>query len=92
MKTFTLLTAIGLFAIPTVAFAAPASPDNGCHGFYTNAAKVAANDQGVQGSAIGGNGNSDGNPDNGQAHSDAGRGAILQDFLANMCDVGSQSH
>ena len=42
------------------AVADPASPENGCHGFYTTAAKEASGDRGIQGSAIGGRGNSDG--------------------------------
>jgi hypothetical protein len=48
-------------------------------------------DRGGQGAAIGGNGNSDGEPANGQAHSADGRGATLQAFLAANCGVGSQS-
>ena len=67
------------------AVADPASPENGCHGFYTTAAKEASGDRGIQGSAIGGRGNSDGDPTNGQAHSEAGRGATLQAFLTAAC-------
>jgi hypothetical protein len=68
----------------TPAVADPASPEHGCHGYYTTQAK-AGGDRGVQGTAIGGQGNSDGDPTNGQAHSDAGRGATLQAFLAEFC-------
>jgi hypothetical protein len=42
------------------------------------------------GDDIGGLGNSDGDPNNGQAHSDQGRGALLQEFLSD-CGVGSQA-
>jgi hypothetical protein len=63
----------------------PASPEHGCHGYYTTQAKDASGDRGIQGSAIGGVGNSDGNPANGQAHSELGRGATLQAFLAAAC-------
>ena len=63
----------------------PDSPDNGCHGFYTTQFKQLSGDRGAQGTAIGGRGNSDGDPTNGQAHSDAGRGATLQAFLAEFC-------
>jgi hypothetical protein len=69
---FALLTLIGIGAAP--AAADPASPEHGCHGFYTTQAKELSGDRGVQGTAIGGRGNSDGNPTNGQAHSEAGRG------------------
>jgi hypothetical protein len=69
----------------TSAAADPASPEKGCHGFYTTQFKELVGDRGAQGAAIGGLGNSDGNPDNGQAHSDAGRGATLQAFLAEFC-------
>ncbi len=41
------------------------------------------------GDAVGGVGNSDGNPDNGQAHETPGRGVQNQAFLAT-CGVGSQ--
>jgi hypothetical protein len=68
------------------AAADPASPDHGCHGYYTTQAKEASGDRGVQGTAIGGRGNSDGDSSNGQAHSEAGRGATLQDFLDQFCD------
>ena len=48
-------------------------------------AKQLSGDRGIQGSAIGGLGNSDGDSTNGQAHSAAGRGATLQEFLAAFC-------
>jgi hypothetical protein len=67
------------------ATADPASPEHGCHGFYTTQFKQMTGDRGAQGSAIGGRGNSDGDPTNGQAHSEAGRGATLQAFLAEFC-------
>jgi hypothetical protein len=54
----------------------PAEPQ-GCHGAATVAYKQATNDPGGQGSAIGGQGNSDDNPFNGQAHSAVGRGETL---------------
>jgi hypothetical protein len=63
----------------------PASPEHGCHGFYTTLAKDLSGDRGIQGTAIGGRGNSDGDPTNGQAHSELGRGATLQAFLAAAC-------
>jgi hypothetical protein len=84
-------TAIALVALAIAAAGAapagadPASPENGCHGFYTTLAKQLSGDRGVQGTAIGGRGNSDGDPTNGQAHSDAGRGATLQAFLTAFC-------
>jgi hypothetical protein len=80
---FASLTLIGIVAAP--AAADPASPERGCHGFYTTQAKELSGARGVQGTAIGGRGNSDGNPTNGQAHSEAGRGATLQAFLATFC-------
>jgi hypothetical protein len=70
-------------AVP--AAADPASPEHGCHGYYTTQAKQMSGDRGIQGSAIGGRGNSDGDPANGQAHSELGRGATLQVFLAEFC-------
>ena len=82
------LAAVVALALSASAFADPSSPDNGCHGYYTTQAK--ATDRGAQGEAIGGRGNSDGNPDNGQAHSAAGRGDTLQAFLGSTCQVGSQ--
>jgi hypothetical protein len=72
------------------ALADPSSPENGCHGYWTTQAK-SPGDRGAQGREIGGNGNSDGNPTNGQAHSALGRGATLQAFLAAACQVGSQA-
>ena len=63
----------------------PASPENGCHGFFTTQAKELSGDRGIQGTAIGGRGNSDGDPANGQAHSELGRGQTLQAFLAAFC-------
>jgi hypothetical protein len=83
--------AMGAFALPAQAAdnVPPANP-NGCHGAATVAYKQAVNDAGGQGSAIGGKGNSDGNPFNGQAHSAVGRGQTLQEFLADQCGLGSQ--
>ena len=52
--------------------------------------KELVGDRGGQGDAIGGRGNSDGDPTNGQAHSLVGRGATLQEFLAAFCGVGPQ--
>jgi hypothetical protein len=72
------------------ALADPSSDENGCHGYWTTQAK-SPGDRGAQGREIGGNGNSDGNPANGQAHSELGRGATLQAFLAAQCGVGSQA-
>jgi hypothetical protein len=80
-----------VLAISAPAGADPASPDQGCHGFYTTQFKELVGDRGAQGSAIGGRGNSDGDPSNGQAHSDLGRGQTLQAFLAEACGVGSQA-
>jgi hypothetical protein len=77
------LTLVGVASAP--AAADPTSPDQGCHGFYTTQAKQASGDRGFQGTAIGGRGSSDGDPTNGQAHSEAGRGAILQAFLEEFC-------
>jgi hypothetical protein len=85
-----VITAVAL-ALSAVAFADPSSPDNGCHGFYTTQFKQDTGDRGAQGSAIGGNGNSDGNPTNGQAHTEPGRGQTLQAFLAEFCGVGSET-
>ena len=83
------VTGVALFALASVsafpALADPASPENGCHGFYTTQFKELTGDRGAQGTAIGGRGNSDGDPTNGQAHSEAGRGATLQAFLAEVC-------
>jgi hypothetical protein len=69
----------------TPAAADPSSPEKGCHGFYTTQAKELSGDRGIHWTAIGGRGNSDGNPADGQAHSEAGRGATLQAFLAAFC-------
>jgi hypothetical protein len=69
----------------------PLAGPNGCHGAATVAYKKAVNDAGGQGPAIGGKGNSDGDPLDGQAHSAVGRGLTLQAFLAEACDLGSQS-
>jgi hypothetical protein len=80
---FATLALAGAGAAPVAAD--PASPEHGCHGYYTTLAKQLSGDRGVQGSAIGGRGNSDGDPANGQAHSEAGRGATLQAFLAAAC-------
>jgi hypothetical protein len=77
------LALAGVGVAPAVAD--PASPEKGCHGFYTTQFKELVGDRGAQGTAIGGRGNSDGNPTNGQAHSEAGRGATLQAFLAEFC-------
>jgi hypothetical protein len=84
------LVAVVVLALAGAALADP-TPEDGCHGYYTLLAKELANDRGVQGSAIGGKGNSDGDPTDGQAHSEAGRGAILQEFLAANCGVGSET-
>ena len=82
--------ALGSTLGPAFAQGTPPSADpNGCHGAATVAYKVATNDPGGQGSAIGGRGNSDGDKTNGQAHSEAGRGQTLQEFLAAECGVGS---
>ena len=83
---------VGTVALSGAAFAqtVPAEPQ-GCHGAATVAYKNSVSDAGGQGSAIGGKGKSDGNATNGQAHSDPGRGAQLQDFLATNCQVGSQA-
>jgi hypothetical protein len=83
------VVAVVLLAFAASALADPSSPENGCHGFYTTQYKELVGDRGGQGSAIGGKGNSDGNPTNGQAHSEAGRGVTLQEFLAAKCGVGS---
>ena len=85
------LVAVVVLAFSAAALADPSSPDNGCHGYYTTLYKEQVGDRGGQGSAIGGKGNSDGDPTNGQAHSTAGRGETLQAFLAANCGVGSQT-
>jgi hypothetical protein len=84
-----LLALLAVLAFSGAALADPQSDDNGCHGYYTTQAKVL--DRGAQGDAIGGRGNSDGDPADGQAHSAAGRGETLQAFLAAQCGVGSQA-
>jgi hypothetical protein len=63
-----MVAAVAL-ALSAAAFADPSSPENGCHGYYTTQYKESVGDCGGQGSAIGGKGNSDGDPTNGQAHS-----------------------
>ena len=83
--TLTILVSLAFVGVaPTSVAADPSSPDHGCHGFYTTEAK-AGGDRGVQGSAIGGLGNSDGDAANGQAQSELGRGATLQAFLEETC-------
>jgi hypothetical protein len=82
---------IVVLALSATALADPKSADNGCHGYYTTQYKELVGDRGGQGTAIGGRGNSDGDPTNGQAHSDLGRGETLQEFLATACGVGSQA-
>jgi hypothetical protein len=85
-RVVTALASLALVSIGVApAVADPASPENGCHGFYTTQFKELTGDRGAQGTAIGGRGNSDGDPSNGQAHSDAGRGATLQAFKAEFC-------
>ena len=86
-----LLVTLVVLALSAAAMADPGSPEKGCHGFYTTDYKTSVGDRGAQGEAIGGKGNSDGDPANGQAHSEAGRGATLQAFLAANCGVGSQA-
>ena len=83
------LVTVVVLVFASAALADPSSDENGCHGYYTTQAKAA--DRGAQGSAIGGKGNSDGDPTNGQAHSEAGRGDTLQAFLAATCGVGSEA-
>ena len=83
VATVASLAMVGVGASP--AAADPSSPDNGCHGYYTTQFKELTGDRGAQGAAIGGRGNSDGDPTNGQAHSEAGRGALLQEFLEQFC-------
>jgi hypothetical protein len=91
MSRSRLMLAAGAASLAVAAIGAapagadPASPEHGCHGFYTTQFKELVGDRGAQGSAIGGLGNSDGDPTNGQAHSEAGRGATLQEFLAEFC-------
>ena len=85
------LVTVVVLVLSASALADPGSPDNGCHGYYTTQYKESVGDRGGQGTAIGGKGNSDGDPTNGQAHSAAGRGVTLQEFLAAACGVGSQA-
>ena len=84
-----VVTAVVL-ALSATALADPSSSEHGCHGFATTQFKESVGDRGAQGSAIGGKGNSDGDPTNGQAHSEDGRGTTLQTFLGEECEVGSQ--
>jgi hypothetical protein len=86
-----LLAVLLVLAFSGAALADPKSPDKGCHGYSTTQFKEMTGDRGAQGQAIGGRGNSDGDPTDGQAHSAAGRGATLQEFLAAACGVGSQA-
>jgi hypothetical protein len=86
-----LLAVLVVLAFSGAALADPKSADKGCHGYYTTQFKEMTGDRGAQGQAIGGRGNSDGDPTDGQAHSAAGRGATLQEFLAAACGVGSQA-
>ncbi len=85
------IAAVVVLAFASAASADPSSPDNGCHGYHATQYKELVGDRGAQGSAIGGKGNSDGIPANGQAHSADGRGAAVQEFLATFCGVGSQA-
>jgi hypothetical protein len=66
----TIVTGLASLALVSIgaapAVADPASPDNGCHGYYTTQFKELSGDRGAQGAAIGGLGNSDGDPANGQ--------------------------
>jgi hypothetical protein len=90
LATGAVALAMGALALPAQANVPPAQPQ-GCHGAATVAYKQAVNDAGGQGSAIGGKGNSDENPYNGQAHSAVGRGQTLQQFLAEQCGLGSEA-
>jgi hypothetical protein len=86
MKTLiAVLVTAAVLALSASALADPSSPDHGCTGYYTTLAKQDSGDRGVQGSAIGGMGNSDGDPTNGQAHSADGRGVMVQEFHATFC-------
>jgi hypothetical protein len=92
MKKFALLSAAAIFMVPAVAEADPPFPFRdppSCPGHLTINAKNAFHDAGIQGSAIGGLGNSDGNPDNGQVNHPLGRGGLNQLFLGRDCGVGS---
>lgn len=91
MKSLVAATVTAVVLVfSATALADPKSADQGCHGFYTTMYKEMVGDRGAQGDAIGGRGNSDGDPTDGQAHSLVGRGATLQEFLAAFCGVGSQ--
>ena len=86
MKKFLIVAgAIVALAAPAAALADPASPDNGCTGYWTTQYKDSVGDRSAQGLAIGGLGNSDGNSANGQAHSDLGRGEMMKEFHAQYC-------
>ena len=87
-----LLVTVVVLSLSATALADPSSEDKGCHGYYTTLYKQQQLDRGAQGTAIGGKGNSDGDPTDGQAHSEDGRGATLQAFLDEFCGVGSESH
>ncbi len=86
-----VLVTAGVLVLSASALADPSSADKGCHGYHTTLYKELVGDRGGQGDAIGGRGSSDGDPTNGQAHSLVGRGATLQEFLAALCGVGSQT-
>ena len=86
-----VLATASVLVLSASALADPSSADKGCHGYYTTLYKQMVGDRGGQGDAIGGRGNSDGDPTDGQAHSLVGRGATLQEFLAEFCGVGSQT-
>jgi hypothetical protein len=83
-----LAAGAGVLAFASPAFAVPSGSSGtpppaepqGCHGAATVAYKQATGDP-QQGAAI-----------RAQAHSDAGRGATLQAFLAAECGVGSLAH
>jgi hypothetical protein len=83
-----IVVTVIVLALSGIALADPSADSPGCHGAATTQAK--GEDRGVQGSAIGGLGNSDGNATNGQAHSDPGRGELVQEFLGSECGVGSE--
>ena len=85
-----VLVTVVVLAFASAGLADPSSPDKGCHGYYTTQYKESVEDRSGQGST-GSNGNSDGDPTNGQAHSADGRGATLQAFRAGSCGVGSDA-
>lgn len=92
MKILAAMAVIAAFlTLSASALADPKSAEKGCHGYYTTKFKTQLNDRGAQGTAIGGRGNSDDDAANGQAHSQAGRRAWLQQLLATYCDVGSEA-